>query len=60
MKKASRRKYLDGQRKFEGWMKRYWAGINLAWNVDSEDYVDVAAQVGWEVWHSFMKSPSQS
>lgn len=35
--------------KFERWMRRYWAGVPIAWNGSAEEY-EGKVQIAWEVW----------
>lgn len=53
---ATRRLRARERRKFEGWMRRYWGGIELAVQTLGRhefEYKEAAAQTAWEVWQRF-------
>lgn len=55
-KEQERRHIARQRRKFEGWMRRYWGGINLSVRHvlrHEFEYAETAAQTAWEVWQKF-------
>jgi hypothetical protein len=55
---AVRRHRANQRKKFEGWMRKYWGGIDLAvqYHMRHEfEYREAAAQTAWEVWQRFNK-----
>lgn len=54
-----RRHRARERRKFEGWMRRYWGGVDLTavpLMRHSFEYKTTAAQTAWEVWMKFTET----